>query len=272
LENEPAIEADGAHSFDSAVNRRAGGDEWMNNDRKAIVIGVGPERGLGAALGQRFAAEGHHVYAAGRTRAKLDKVVAAIRNRGGRATPVVVDATREADILRLFDIVIRDGAGVLDLAVYNVGVNTPGRIAEMSADYFEGSWRTSCFGGFLFGRQAVRHMLPQGGTLIFTGASASLRGRSGFGAFNAAKASLRSLAQAMAKEYGPDGLHVAHVVVDGGIHGDKVINDMPEFAESRGEDGLLALNGLADIYWQLYRQQSRSWTFEVDVRTHREPW
>ena len=243
----------------------------MKKMRQAVVIGVGPKRGLGAALCMKFAAEGHHVYVSGRTRARLNDIVSTVEATGGRASPVVADATREADVFRLFDLVGRDRDGRLDLAVYNVVVNAPGRILEMPADYFESSWRTSCFGGFLFGRQAVRHMLPQGGTLIFTGASASLRGRSGFGAFNAAKAALRSLAQAMAKEYGSVGIHVAHVVVDGGIHGDKVMNEMQEFAESRGEDGLLALDGLAEIYWQLYRQQPRSWTFELDVHTFKEP-
>ncbi len=244
----------------------------VGNLRSAIVIGVGAERGLGAALCHRFASEGHHVYVAGRTRGNLERVVEGITAFGGRATPMVADATSEADVLHLFETATADREAPLDLAVYNVGINTPGRIVDMQARYFERSWRICCFGGFLFGREAARTMLPRGGTLIFTGASASLRGRSGFGAFNSGKGALRSLAQAMAKEYGPEGLHVAHVVVDGGIHGDFVLRNMPEFAEARGEDGLIALNGIADIYWQLYRQQPRAWTFEQDVRTHREPW
>ena len=138
--------------------------------------------------------------------------------------PVVADATREADIIALFDAAGDD----LDLAIYNAGNNTPGKIIEMDADYFENAWRVVCFGGFLFGREAVRRMVPKKtGTLLFTGASASLRGRSGYGAFNSSKAGLRTLAQAMAKEYAGDGIHVGHVVVDGAIAGDKIFSRFP---------------------------------------------
>ena len=123
-----------------------------------------------------------------------------------------------------------DHAGAdVDLAIYNAGNNTAGRILEMEADYFENSWRVVCFGGFLFGREALRRMVPQKrGTILFTGASASLRGRAGYGAFNSAKAGLRTFAQAMAKEYGPEGIHVGHVVVDGAVDGDKIRGRFPD--------------------------------------------
>jgi NAD(P)-dependent dehydrogenase (short-subunit alcohol dehydrogenase family) len=236
---------------------------------KAIIIGVGPLEGLGARLGQRFAAEGLHVILAGRTGASLEAAVAAIRDAGGDATSAVVDATREDDVCRLFDLAGDD----LDLAVYNAGNNTPGRIIDMEASYFESAWRVGCFGGFLFGREAVRRMVPRGsGTLLFTGASASLRGRSGFGAFNAAKGALRNLAQAMAKEYGPDGIHVGHVVVDGAIAGDKIIQGFPAYAERLGAGGMIDLNGLAEGYAFLYRQPREAWTFELDMRTSIESW
>jgi len=167
------------------------------SQKSAIVIGAGPDRGLGAQLCRRFAGEGLHVLVAGRTREKLDAVVASIQGEGGSAEAVVSDATSESDTRALFD---RAGEG-LTLAIYNAGNNTPGRIEDMEADYFEQSWRVCCFGGFLFGREAVRRMKPQGGgTLLFTGASASLRGRAHFGAFNSSKGALRTLAQAMAKE------------------------------------------------------------------------
>jgi NAD(P)-dependent dehydrogenase (short-subunit alcohol dehydrogenase family) len=237
--------------------------------KKAIVIGVGPLEGLGARLCQRFAAEGLHVIAAGRTGESLEAVTKHIRDDGGEATSVVADATREEDVLQLFDVAGDD----LDLAIYNVGNNTPGRIVDMEAAYFEQAWRIGCFGGFLFGREAVRRMLPNGaGTLLFTGASASLRGRARFGAFNAAKGALRNLAQAMAKEYGPEGVHVGHVVIDGPIAGDKIIKGLPEYAEKVGEAGMIHLDGIAEAFVTLYRQQPRAWTFEMDVRTSQERW
>ena len=142
----------------------------------AIVIGVGPDQGLGAQLCKRFAAEGLHVLVAGRTRSALDAVVADITAAGGNATAVVADATNEADTIALFD---KAGAD-LELAIYNAGNAAMGQLHDMDARYFEDVWRVGCFGGFLVGREAVRRMLPRGrGTVLFTGATASLRGRSG---------------------------------------------------------------------------------------------
>jgi NAD(P)-dependent dehydrogenase (short-subunit alcohol dehydrogenase family) len=238
---------------------------------KAVVIGVGPERGLGGALCKRFAAEGLHVFVAGRTAESLELLAAAIRELGGEATAVVADTTDEAAVVALFDQVV-EAPGEIALAVYNAGNNTPGRIVDMDTEYFERAWRVGCFGGFLFGREAVKRMLPRGGTLIFTGASASLRGRAGFGAFSAAKGALRNLAQAMAKEYGEEGLHVAHVVIDGGIAGDKIINRFPDMVKARGEGGLINLEGLAAAYWFLHQQPLDGWSFEVDLRTSKENW
>jgi NAD(P)-dependent dehydrogenase (short-subunit alcohol dehydrogenase family) len=233
----------------------------------AIVIGVGPDQGLGAQLCKRFAAEGLHVLVAGRTRAALDAVVADIVASGGRATAVVADATSEADTVALFD---KAGAD-LELAIYNAGNNTAGKIIDMTAEYFEQSWRVVCFGGFMFGREAVRRMAPKGaGTLLFTGASASLRGRSGYGAFNSSKAGLRTLAQAMAKEYAGDGIHVGHVVVDGAIGGEKIKTRFPE-AASR-EERLISIEGIVDGFVFLYKQPPRAWSFELDVRTSQEKW
>lgn len=237
--------------------------------KKAIIIGVGPVEGLGARLAVRFAAEGLHVIVAGRTGDQLETLVKLIRDDGGTATSVVADATREEDVSQLFDVAGDD----LDLAIYNAGNNMPGRIADMEAAYFEKAWRVGCYGGFLFGREAVRRMQPRGrGVLLFTGASASLRGRANFGAFNAAKAALRTLAQAMAKEYAAEGVHVGHVVIDGAIGGDKIRQGLPEYAEKLGEEGLIDLDGIVDGYVYLYRQPPRAWTFELDVRTSQERW
>jgi NAD(P)-dependent dehydrogenase (short-subunit alcohol dehydrogenase family) len=243
------------------------------SEKKAIVIGVGPEAGLGARLAERFASLGLHVFVAGRTQAHLDHVVRSITTNDGRATAVVTDATDEGAVRALFDLADAGSPGNIDLAIYNAGNNTPGRIVDMEADYFERSWRVGCFGGFLFGREAVRRMLPRRrGTLLFTGASASLRGRANFGAFNAAKGALRNLAQAMAKEYGPEYIHVGHVVVDGPIGGEKIIHGFPEYATRLGEEGLISLEGIVDAFQYLYKQPRNGWSFEVDVRTSQEKW
>ncbi|MGV7211777.1 SDR family NAD(P)-dependent oxidoreductase [Bradyrhizobium sp. UFLA05-112] len=235
--------------------------------KTAIVIGVGPDRGLGAQLCKRFANDGLKVIVAGRTPSTLESVARDIVAAGGEAIPFVADATKEGDVAALFDI----AGSELDLAIYNAGNNTPGKIIEMEADYFENAWRVVCFGGFLFGREAVRRMAPKKtGTLLFTGASASLRGRPGFGAFNSAKAGLRTLAQAMAKEYAPDGIHVGHVIVDGAIAGDKIMNRFPD-AASR-QDSLISIEGIVDAFAFLYRQSERAWSFELDVRTSKEKW
>ncbi len=242
-------------------------------DKTAIVIGVGPQAGLGARLAERFASLGLHVYVAGRTQTQLDRVVKSIITNDGQATAVVTDATDEVAVHALFERACADGDEALDVAIYNAGNNTPGRIIDMEADYFERSWRVGCLGGFLFGREAVRRMVPQRrGTLLFTGASASLRGRANFGAFNSAKGALRNLAQAMAKEYGPDQIHVGHVVIDGPIGGDKIIKGFPEYANRLGEEGLINLEGIVDAFQYLYKQPRNGWSFEVDVRTSQEKW
>ena len=243
----------------------------METKGTAIVLGVGALKGLGASVARRAAAGGLHVVVAGRTAARLMEVVAAIEADGGVATAVEADATNEASVQALFEVAVAL-PGRLALAVYNAGVNMPGRLADMDASYFEACWRIGCYGGFLFGREAARRLLPGGGTVIFTGASASLRGRAGFGAFNVAKGGLRMLAQALAKECGPDGLHVAHVVVDGGIDGDVLAHRFPEFAQNAGAERLIDLEGLADAYWYLHQQPPRAWTFELDLRSKLEPW
>jgi len=243
----------------------------MADQKKAIVAGVGAERGLGGTLCRKFASGGHHVFVAGRTPAKIEAISDKINANGGVATPVVTDVTRETEVIALFD-VVADGPGVLDLAIYNAGNNTPGNVVGMEADYFEAAWRVCLYGGFLFGREAARRMADSGGTLIFTGASSSMRGRAGFGAFTAAKGGLRNFAQAMAKECGPQGLHVGHVVVDGGINGDRLRERFPARVKEMGADRLVDLDGIAEGFCYLYRQPKTAWTFEVDVRTYLEPW
>jgi NAD(P)-dependent dehydrogenase (short-subunit alcohol dehydrogenase family) len=243
----------------------------MSDMTKAIVVGVGPEAGLGGALCTRLAREGLRVFVAGRTPEKVESLALSIRNAGGRATAVPTDTTIEKDVVALFDRAETDGEGRLDLVIYNAGNAAMGELHDMDAGFFERVWRVGCFGGFLVGREAVRRMLPRGrGTVIFTGATASLRGKATTTAFAAAKAALRSLAQSMARAYGPKGIHVAHVVVDGGIAGDKIIQGIPQFAQAMGEDGLVSLTGLADAYWYLHTQPRAAWTHELDLRTFKE--
>lgn len=234
----------------------------------AIVLGVGPEQGLGGALCKRFAARGMHVLVAGRTPAKLDAVVASIVRDGGAATACATDATDAAAVAALFDAAGRVGG--VRLAIYNAGNNFPGHIRDMDPGYFEQCWRVGCFGGFLFGREAARRMAS--GSVLFTGASASLRGRANFGAFNAAKGALRNFAQALAKEVAADNVHVGHVVVDGAIAGEKIIAGLPQVAERLGAEGMVGLDGIVDAFEFLHDQPATAWSFEVDVRTRLERW
>ena len=237
----------------------------------AIVMGVGPLAGMGAQLALRFASLGLEVFVAGRDVHKLVAVIDAVRAAGGQAHAVIADATSEDDVVGVF--AEAAARGRIDCAIYNAGNNTPGRIAEMSAEYFENAWRICCYGGFLFGREAMRHMQPHGqGTILFTGASASMRGRPNFGAFAAGKAGLRAFAQALAKEAGPVGIHVGHVVIDGAINGEKIRTRMPDYAAKLGDEGMIAIDALVDAYAFLYRQPRSGWSFELDVRTAQESW
>jgi NAD(P)-dependent dehydrogenase (short-subunit alcohol dehydrogenase family) len=239
----------------------------------AIIVGVGAERGLGAALCRRFAQGGYHVLVAGRTLAKIDKVVETIVSAGGSAEPVATDATREQDVVRLFDRGMAPGDGVepAEFVVSNAGNNQRIDFRELTPQQFEDFWRVGCLSGFLVGREAARWLVPLGrGTIVFTGASASIRGKPGFAHFSAAKAGLRMISQSMAREYGPLGIHVAHVVVDGGIDGDRLRSRGPAAIRDRGEDGLLGIDAIAETYWQIHRQPRSAWTQEIDLRPFKE--
>ena len=243
----------------------------MAESSNALVVGVGPSAGLGAALARRFAVAGLNVFVAGRTAANLEQVCNEIGAAGGRATPVVADATVEDDVSRMVE--AADFGGVsLELVVYNAGNNRRRPLLEMDAAFFEGMWRTGCFGGFLVGREAARRMIPrERGTIMFTGATASIRSRPPFTAFAAAKAGLRAVAQGMAREFGPRGIHVGHIVIDGAIGGDKIMRNLPELAAAKGVDGLLGLDAIAEAFWQLHLQPRSAWTHELDLRPFKEP-
>ncbi len=240
----------------------------------AIVVGVGAEQGLGAALCRRFAAEGHHVVVAGRTSEKIERVVASIAAAGGGAEAVVTDATKEEEVVRLFDraFAANDERAPPDLVVFNAGNNRRMEFRDVPAALFEEFWRVGCFAGFLVGREAARRLVPLGrGTVIFTGASASLRGKPRFAQFAAAKAGLRMISQSMAREFGPLGIHVAHVVIDGAIHGERVLRNYPQALAERGADGLLDIDAIAETYWQIHGQHRTAWTQEIELRPYKEP-
>jgi NAD(P)-dependent dehydrogenase (short-subunit alcohol dehydrogenase family) len=235
----------------------------------AVVLGVGASRGLGAAVARRCAREGLRVFLAGRTVERLQEVAAEIEAEGGRAVPVATDASDEASVVQLFDTVAAEGP--IDLAVYNAGNMRPGNLAEMEARYFEDTWRVTCLGGFLMGREAARRMLQTGtGTILFTGATASLRARPPFAAFASAKAGLRAMAFGLARELGPQGIHVAHVVIDGIIEGDQILSRVPNIKERLGDDGMLDIHAIADAYWALHQQARSAWTAELDLRPYKE--
>lgn len=237
--------------------------------RSAVVVGVGPSQGLGAALARRFAAEGLRVYLVGRTPAKLEQVSCEIASRNGQAIPWVADATAESEVVRLFETVAAQSA--LELVVHNVDRNERAPLLETSAELFEDLWRRNCLAGFLVGREAIRTLLQrQQGTLIFTGATASLRARPPFTAFSAAKTGLRALTQGMAREFGPQGIHVVHTVIDGVIDGERARRQFPEFLAAKGKDGLLDPDAIAATYWALHCQPRSVWTHEIDLRPYRE--
>jgi len=236
----------------------------------ALVVGVGARQGLGAATARRFAREGVHVVVAGRTAAKVATVVDEIRSAGHSAEALVGDASVEADALRFVAVASKDRT--LGFVLHNAGSNRRDSILELEQGDLEQLWREHCLGGFLIGREAARRMVAQGsGTIAFTGASASLRGRAGFAAFAAAKAGLRAVAQSMARELGPKGIHVAHVVIDGGIDGDRLAERVPNIREQRGPAGLLNIEAIAEVYWQLHAQHRSAWTHELDLRPWTEP-
>jgi NAD(P)-dependent dehydrogenase (short-subunit alcohol dehydrogenase family) len=238
--------------------------------RTAIVVGVGSEQGLGAAIARRFAVEDQRVIVSGRTEAKIAQVVRAVVGSGGKAEAFTADATIESEVVALFDFAGASGHPI-DLVVFNAGNNVRHDFRTMPAELFEQTWRIATFGGFLVGREAARRLTPSGqGTIIFTGATASLRGKPPFTAFASAKAGLRSLAQSMAREFGPLGIHVAHVVIDGGIDGEKLNTAAPQLRIERGADGLLNIDAIAEAYWHLHGQHRSAWTHELDLRPFKE--
>jgi NADP-dependent 3-hydroxy acid dehydrogenase YdfG len=243
----------------------------MSPKASAVIMGVGPEQGLGAALARHFAVKGLHVYIAGRSEDKLQRVAEAIRRLGGNVSPVVTDATVEADVEHLFNTVELEGLPI-DIAAYNVDSNIPSPLLETDTETFIELWQQNCLAAFFFGKQALKAMQQrQQGTLIFTGATASLRAKPPFTAFAAAKAGLRALAQGMAREFSPQGIHVVHAIIDGVIDGERARHQFPDYVKAKGSDGLLQLDAIAETYWAIHQQHRSAWTHELDLRPFKEP-
>ncbi|MCU0868535.1 MAG: SDR family NAD(P)-dependent oxidoreductase [Burkholderiales bacterium] len=235
----------------------------------ALVVGAG--EALGSAIARRFAREGLHAVGV-RRRGDLDALVDRIVADGGRATGIHADARDEAAVVDLFDRV-ESTLGPIEVVAFNVGGNVRFPIAETTARVYTKVWEMCALGGFLVGREAARRMAPRGrGTIVFTGATASLRGGNGFAAFAGGKHALRALAQSMARELGPQGVHVAHVVIDGPIDNDNTRAMFPDAFAQRAADGVLQPDDLAELWWQLHRQPRSAWTFEIDARPYTERW
>lgn len=235
----------------------------MSGNGTAVIVGVGP--GLGAALCRRFAREGMNVAAAARDAAKTEKIIAEVNAEGGgEARGFSVDTTDEAAVEKLFDDVSGDW-GVPDVAIYNAGAFMKASILDAKATDFKRCWEANCYGGFLVGRAAATRMTPRGsGSILFTGATASKRGSAQFFNLSVGKFGLLALAQAMARELGPQGIHVAHVIIDGQINSERYAH----LAADRQPDALLEPDDIAETYWQLHTQKRSSWTFDADLR----PW
>ncbi|KQV55277.1 MULTISPECIES: SDR family NAD(P)-dependent oxidoreductase [unclassified Caulobacter] len=237
-----------------------------------LVVGVGD--GVGGAIARAFAGEGYTVCMTRRPRHldQLEALAVEIRQNGGDARAYGVDARQEAEMVALVDRIEAE-VGPLEVVVFNIGANVRFGVVETTAQVFSKVWEMACFAGFLTGREAARVMLPRGrGTILFTGASASLRGKDGFSAFASAKAGLRAMAQSLAREVGPKGIHVAHVVVDGAIDGvfTRSIRDDVEGLLARDE--ILKPDDIAANYVWLHRQPRSAWTHEVDLRPWGETW
>ena len=238
--------------------------------RKGVCLVIGAGDGLGSAVARAFAAEGLTVCLTRRPRNldQLEALAEEIRATGAVAHAFGCDAREEAEVIALFDRIEAD-IGPLEVVVFNIGANVRFPVVETTARV----WEMACFAGFLAGREAARIMAPRGrGTLIFTGATASLRGREGFSAFAAAKAGLRALAQSLARELGPEGVHVAHVVIDGAVDGTFIRSIRGEVDDLLARDTILKPADVAATYAHLHRQPRSAWTHELDLRPWSETW
>jgi short-subunit dehydrogenase len=236
----------------------------------ALVIGAGDS--TGSAIAKRFAAGGYTACMTRRDASKLEPIIKGIVDAGGTAYGFASDARKEDEVITLFE-KIESEIGPVEVLVFNIGANVPSSVLEETARKYFKIWEMACFGGFLNGREAAKRMVArERGTIIFTGATAALRGSANFAAFAGAKHALRALAQSMAKELGPKNVHVAHVVVDGAIDTEFIRTTFPERYALKEQDGILNPDHIAENYWHLHQQPRDAWTFELDLRPYMERW
>ncbi|WP_281459965.1 SDR family oxidoreductase [Pseudomonas rhizophila] len=242
----------------------------MNNKKVVLVVGAGDA--TGGAIAKRFAQEGFVACVTRRSADKLAPLVDSIRAQGGDAHGFACDARKEDEVIALIE-QIESQIGPIEAFVFNIGANVPCSILEETARKYFKIWEMACFSGFLNAREVAKRMASrQRGTILFTGATAGLRGASGFAAFAGAKHGIRALAQSMARELGPMNIHVAHVVVDGAIDTDFIRDNFPEKYATKDADGILNPEHIADNYWYLHAQPRDAWTFELDLRPWSERW
>ncbi|MDP2125082.1 MAG: SDR family oxidoreductase [Parvibaculum sp.] len=238
----------------------------MGSQKAALIIGAGDA--TGGAVARRFARGGYVACVTRRDAEKLIPLTQQIEAEGGSARGFGSDARKEEEVVELFATIERE-VGPIEVMVFNIGANVNFPIREMTERVYRKVWEMAALAGFLTGREAARVMVPRGqGTIIFTGATASLRGGPGFAAFAGAKFALRALAQSMARELGPQGIHVAHPVIDGAIDTAFIRDNFPERYKLKAEDGILNPDHIADAYWHLHAQPRSAWTHELDLR----PW
>jgi NAD(P)-dependent dehydrogenase (short-subunit alcohol dehydrogenase family) len=244
------------------------------SDRTGVCLVIGAGDGVGVAVGRAFAREGLVACLTRRPRNldQLEAQAALIRQEGGKAHAFGVDAREEDEMVALVDRIERE-IGPIEVMVFNIGANVRFPIAETTTRVYSKVWDMAALAGFVAGREAARVMTPRGrGTIIFTGATASLRGRDGFSAFAGAKHALRALAQSMARELGPKGVHVAHVVIDGAIEGAFTRSRLPDFEQRLAHDEVLKPDEIARNYVWLHGQGRSAWTHELDLRPWTESW
>ena len=242
----------------------------MTATKSILVIGAGDA--TGGAIARRFAREGYIACVTRRTADKLEPLVAQIRADGGQAHGFGSDARKEDDMVGLVEQIERDIAPI-EVAVFNIGANVRFGITDTTTRIYTKVWEMACLGGFLMGRETAKVMLPRGrGTIIFTGATASLRGREGFAAFAGAKHALRALAQSMARELWPKGIHVAHPIIDGAIDTEFIRSNFPERYAMKDQQGIVNPDSIAEAYWQIHQQPRDAWTHEPELRPWLEAW